>query len=197
MDTNTELKDVSTGKGYRRTGDGDAIMSVQVVEHPYRQLDGLAFVALRDAPVFINDKRWEPVFGTNFVLLGGVEIDVDEREMEKALEDIESCDHDWIEASTLRPDLFVANSELDILVPAIINDMDLPPVKVLVPFSDLRARYQRFAHGGGAYAMGSALARNQSTCAHPAAEIGKHKCRACLRRFWTMKARELGVTDGG
>ncbi len=174
--------------------------------HPYRQLKGSAFVSLREVSVFVSDDLWEQVLGLIFVLFGGAEVDVDDAELDRALEDIEHCGTDWCKAAEHRSDLFAIihndnskpQANLDILVPLIINDSDLPPARILIRLSDLAEMFQRVPVGSGVFARGSGRDDGgaMSQCTHPAEEIGRHQCRACMRRFWTMKAREEGLIDG-
>jgi len=174
-------------------------MTIEVTKHPYRELEHTAFVALREAPAFTNDDLWEQVLGMNIVLPGGTEVDVDGAELERALEDIEGCDHNWDEASSIRPELFAfhGSRSVELLVPVVANDIDLPPVRLLIRLSDLKDMFQQVTPGQGPNTRGGTESRSEASCSHPAESLGKHHCRPCMRRLWMKRAMELGVIDGG
>lgn len=201
MDTYSEtvLTDLSTGTEYRRTATGEATMTTEIICHPYRQLEGAAFITLRDVSVLVNDDIWERVLGMRLVLPGGVEVDVDAQELEKALEDIEECDHDFGDAVERRPDLFCRDEskdlDLDLLVPVVVNDTDLPPARCLVPLGAILSAFQRGEPGVGQFARGGIEERAPAVCGHSAKDIGRYRCRSCLRRWWTIRAREMGIID--
>lgn len=167
-------------------------MTIEIARHPYRQLEGAAFVSLTDATLVMVNDDWGLLFGTSMVLPGGCELDVDDAELERALEDIEQCDTDWDDAVELRTDLFhPQGGGLGLLVPMVVNDVDLPRVHVLVRLEDITRQFQRAAIGTGAHARQEG--RHFSTCRHTAAEFGRHKCRSCMRRWWVVRAREKGL----
>lgn len=195
------LVDTTTGSEYRRWQFEGVEMTVEITKHPYRQLAGSSFVTLdEEVRALVNDERWERVLGMNFILPGGCEVDVDDAELERALEDIEGCDENWEDASTRRPDLFHSaggGTSLGLLVPCRVNDSDLPPVRVLVPLQELRKRCQPVELCGGKHARGTtAETPLESSCKHTGKEFGRTNCRSCMRRFWTMRAKEMGVIDG-
>lgn len=173
-------------------------------EHLYQGLAGAAFVSLREVPVFVNDGLWGQVLGLSLVLPGGAEADVDGAELDRALKDIGECGNDWLGAAERRPDLFAPTHDghsspttnLDILVPLILNDIDLPPARILIRLHDLTEAFQRIDVGAGVFARGAADEVSMLRCSHHAGEIGRHQCRSCMRRFWMIRAREKGLIDG-
>ena len=198
------LVDTSTGSEFRRWNIGGAKMTIETTQHPYRNLAGASFVTLgEDVLALVNDDAWERVVGLNFVLPGGCELDVDDAELERALEDIEECDENWEDAATRRPDLFTILRDEDpqeqygILIPLVVNDADLPPLRCLVPLATLQARCQVVEPGTGTHARATTSEEHRETlCRHVGKEFGATNCRGCMRRFWMMKAKELGVIDG-
>lgn len=176
-------------------------MTIETTQHPFRQLAGMSFVTLgEDVQAHVEDGPWQEVLGLILVLPGGCELDVNDAELERALEAIEICDENWEDAAQRRPDLFhldAANRLLELLVPCVVNDADLPPTRVLVPLKALRRACQAVERGAGAHTRGTAGdADRTATCRHTAAEMGRHKCRSCFRRWWAIRAKAMGVIDG-
>jgi len=173
-------------------------MTAEIQEHPLRQVQGKSFITLSPVDILVDDDRWEKVFGLFPQIPGGVELGIDNDRLTSALEDIEECDQDWEDAQDRRPDMFFTDSgKTDILIPLIVNDIDLPPMKVLMPFKSLMKNTQCAETGSGSHARGSQSDSVQPAgCFHDLKRDGyKANCRSCLRRFWTKKARELGLLD--
>ena len=197
------LIDTTTGSSFTRWDLGGATMTTEITKHPYRQLEGKAFVSLTDdVMAAVNDDAWEEILGMHLVLPGGCELDVDGAELQRALEDIEECDEHWDDAMTRRPDLFhgvLADGGVkpELLVPLIVNDVDMPRARVLLEIGVLRKSFQAVERGAGANAnpKDGSIARF-STCRHTAQQIGTVPCRSCFRRWWTIEARKAGLIDG-
>jgi len=202
MSTRSEpatLVDVDTGSAFRRHETDDAVITTEVIPHPLRQLSDAAFVSLKEVEVGVNDEGWEEVLGLRLTIPGGCELDVDPAELERALEDIEDCDTDWEDAITKRPDLFGLrprddqDARFDLLVPCVLNDVDLPVASVLVSLRSLRENFQRIEIGDGRSAkVTDKEKRPPSTCRHDISKGGERGCRGCLRRMWMVRhaARE-------
>ena len=189
----TSLTDTATGAVFTRWAAGEMTMTTEITPHPYRQLKGKAFVSLRETKVFTDDDVWERIVGLRMTIWGGVELDVDGGRLDQALEDIEECDQDWNDAAERRPDLFTVDNEL--LVPAVVNDVDYPPARILVRFQDLQKAFQQVEVGEGVNARGTSREDAvERKCGHIGKQMMRVRgCRPCFRRFWTMKARERGV----
>jgi hypothetical protein len=209
MDTCSEpasLVDLATGSSFTRLDIGGATMTVEITEHPLRRLKGRAFVTLTDALVaLVNDDRWGDLFGMWMNLPGGCELDVDDAELDRALEDIEECDEDWQDAARRRSDLFEAIPAADgaagrwgLLVPLVANDVDLPwRLRLLVRADVLAASFQEVSASCGPKARTlSGVALAPTICKHTPAEWGRAKCRGCFRRWWVAEARKVGLPDG-
>jgi len=187
----TTMRDVETGAEYSRYDNGDVTVTTEIAQHPYRALAGKAFVTLNDTVIAaVNDDQWERVLGLRLGLPGGTEVDVDDAELERALEDIEECDEVWEEAVEIRPDLFTGGPDhMELLVPCVVRDGDLPPVRVLVPTGTLRDHFQRAEPGTGTHVD------RETKCRHHPKDFGKTKCRGCLRRWWQGRVKELEGDD--
>lgn len=219
MDTRSNppaLVDTSTGSEFRRWEIGGATMTIETTQHPYRRLAGASFVTLsEDIRIVVTDDRWKEVFGLNVILPGGCEIDVDDAELERALGDIEECDENWADAMERRPDLFCTKPprsrhtdgsldrpevnlrNYDLMVPVTVNDADLPPMRILIPLQAIQTACQPVEIGDGSHSRGtSGDGDNTSFCNHTVHEFGLYRCRSCLRRWWTARAKEMGVIDG-
>jgi len=180
-------------------------MTVEISEHPYRRLRGKSFVTLTDdLAVLVNDDGWEPLLGLLMTLPGGCELDVDDAELDRALEDIEECDGGWEDVARRRPDLFAILPATDygsglygLLVPLVVNDADLPRVRVLVRLDVLGRSFQAVDLGAGVKARAAdGTATAPTICRHTKGEMGKTKCRGCFRRWWIAEARKVGLPDG-
>lgn len=189
----TTLTDTGTGVEFTRTVKGDVVVTTEIVPHPYRHLKDKAFVTLApDLTALINHEFWEKRLGWTILQLpGGCELDVDDVELDRALEDIEECDHDGEDAASRRPDLFAPvpaeqrGDSVAILIPMVVNDADLPPLRVLVDQRVLETRCQRVEKYEGAHARDRDGGRSKmTTCRHTGAEYASIKCRSCLRRHW-------------
>ena len=121
-------------------------------------------------------------------MFGGVEVDIDKGRLEQALEDIEECDLDFDDAAERRPDLFGMDG---LLVPAVVNDVDWPPIRILVKLKDLIAATQRVEPGSGKSARSEQGGDSVSRCHHQAHEVGTvWGCRSCIRRFFARISSE-------
>lgn len=199
------LVDLETGSKFTRYEIGGVTMTVETTQHPYRRLKGKAFVTLTDSLVaFVNDDRWEPLLGLWLTLPGGCELDVDDAEIDRALEDIEECDEDWEDAARRRPGMFEVlppsfngGARYGLLVPLVVNDVDLPGVRVLVRADVIGRSFQKVDRGTGAKARkADGKAEAPTICRHTPSEFGKTKCRGCFRRWWVAEARKVGLPDG-
>jgi len=199
------LVDTDTGSSFTRFDIGGATMTVEITEHPYRRLKGKAFVTLTDDIVaLVDDDEWERVLGLRLKLPGGCEVDVSDARIDRALEDIEECDEDWQDAAKRRPGLFAILPSADggsgrygLMVPLVVNDADLPRVRVLVRLEVLGQSFQAIARGAGVKARAEdGTATAPTICRHTKGEMGKTKCRGCFRRWWIAEARKVGLPDG-
>ncbi len=206
MGTHSEVRllvDTTTGSEYRCQDLGDATMTIETTKHPYRHLAGASFLTLVDSIMAaVNDEKWERVFGVRLVLPGGCELNVDAVELERALEDIEHCGDDLEEATELRPDLITgytatdrSDGELDLLLPLVVNDADLPPIRLLVPLSVIGKQMQLTEKGKGPHARKADAGDSRATiCHHTSDELKTTNCRGCLRRTWMIEAQKIGLS---
>jgi len=186
------LVDVETGGQFCRHDHGGAIVTTEIAQHPFLILDGKAFVTLTDTTIVtIRDSKWNSILGTWMRLPGGCEVDVDSDEIKSAMKEIESCGQQWDEAAVIRPDLFtICEGGMELLVPCVVRDGDLPPVHVMVPVSDIQESFQQIEIGTGAHVD------VQSKCKHTGAQIGTTNCRCCARRWWQAAVQKLEEHDG-
>jgi hypothetical protein len=144
--------------------------------HPWRDLEGTAWCALRPLTLPVDDPAWEPILGCAVKLPGGFEVDVDGGRLAQALEAIDLDD-------TTGSDLFV---------PVTLKDRAWPPVGLLVLASALREQFTKVQPGSGPRATGTPPA-----CQHPSgAAMGIRPCECCWWRWWRLKLgdQHLGGT---
>ena len=160
-------------------------MTVSMDEHPYRELNGKAFVTLRPIAARIDDDRFPLVFdyGGLVVLHGGCEVDIDDYRLGRALEDIEECGDDWADAMERRPDLF----STELLIPLIVNDPAWPKdFAVLVALSDMRDACNLIELGKGPNV------NRTLNCVHDFMVTG---CLSCQKMAWEGRLAKLREAD--
>lgn len=194
----TQLRDLKTGSTHTRWTVGEVVMTTEILEHPYSNMLGKAFVTLRQLPVVTDDSIWGKVVGANVTLFGGVEIDIDEKRLTQAITDMDGCDLDFDDIAQRRPDLVTVAGGQDLLVPIIVNDIDYPPMRGLVRLNHIGDSTQMVDVGHGYNARGGAnVIRSEHTCDHSLKRDGYVAgCRCCMRRFWTARAMTKGVIRG-
>ncbi len=146
--------------------------------HPWRDLEGTAWCALRPLTLLVDDPAWDPILGRAVKLPGGFEVDVDAGRLAQALEAI---------------DMDAADADMsDLFVPVTLKDRAWPPVGLVVLASALRQQFTKVKPGSGPRATGTPPA-----CQHPSGPaMGIRSCECCWWRWWRMKLgdQHLGGT---